>query len=372
MLRLLQLIIVFIMIVFAKSAMGFQRENSFIYKSYYTNTKDTILPVDKKTWSTKIVAVGDIMLGTNYPTKKTLPADDGDWLLKDADSIIRNASISFGNLEGTFLDSGGTPKGAGANIYNFRQPTSYALILKSSGFDFLSIANNHINDFGKVGLSSTESVLKKNGFSFAGTNNAPYSIIEREGLKIGLVAFAPHSGAISFLDQVKAANLVKDVKALCDILIVSFHGGAEGASATHVTREKEFFFNQDRGNVYQFAHSMIDAGADVLLGHGPHVPRAIELYKNKIIAYSLGNFCTYGMFNLKGVSGYAPLFEFQVDGNGDFVQGKIISFLQTGEGGPKFDTSGSSAKLMRKLSLQDVPESKLSISDDGTVSVSSK
>jgi hypothetical protein len=354
-----------VMSVFTNSAFGYQQQKSFLYQPPYKVKGDTTLPVDKKLMATKIVAVGDMMLGTNYPSVSKLPHGNGKWLLQEADSIISNATISFGNLEGTFLDSGGTPKGSGANIYNFRQPTSYASILKSSGFDLLSIANNHIFDFGKTGLMSTESVLKNNGFNFAGSVTAPYSVIEKNGLKIGLVAFAPHSGSISFLDLTNAVKLVKEVKGLCDILIVSFHGGAEGSKALHVTRKKEIFFNQDRGNVYEFAHTMVDAGADVILGHGPHVPRALEVYKNKLIAYSLGNFCTYGMFNLNGTSGYAPLLEFQVNGNGDFLNGKIISFLQKGEGGPKLDLNNAAARLIQQLSKEDIPESKLQISDSG-------
>ena len=370
MMRSLTVITICVLLLLTQNVLSTPQQTSLLYKPQYRVKTDTILPLDKKLWNTTIVAVGDIMLGTNYPTSKTLPHNNGEWLLKDADSIIKNASISFGNLEGTFLDSGGTPKGSGANIYNFRQPTSYVSILKSSGFDFLSIANNHINDFGKVGLSSTETVLKKNGFHFAGTVTAPYSIIENNGLKIGLVAFAPHAGAISFLDLSKSVELIKAVNSLCDILIVSFHGGAEGSGALRVTRKKEIFFDQDRGNVYQFAHAMIDAGADVILGHGPHVPRALEVYKNKLVAYSLGNFCTYGMFNLKGVSGYAPLLEFQVNGNGDFLNGKIISFLQSGEGGPKFDSTHAAAHLIKKLSKEDMAESKLQISDDGILTIS--
>lgn len=369
MLRIFFAFVFCISIIAVKPSYGFQQELSFLYQPPYQAKKDTVIRVDKKKWSATIVAVGDIMLGTNYPSKKTLPPDNGKSLLRDADSIIQKGTFSFGNLEGTFLDSGGTPKGSGANIYNFRQPTSYASILQASGFDFLSIANNHIYDFGKVGLVSTESVLKKNGFSFAGTATAPYTIIERDGLKIGLVAFAPHSGSISYLDLNKAIKLVQEVKAICDILMVSFHGGAEGSGALHVTRKKEIFFNQDRGNVYQFAHAMVDAGADVILGHGPHVPRAMEVYKNKLIAYSLGNFCTYGMFNLKGVSGYAPLLELQVNGYGDFISGKVTSFLQTGEGGPRIDPNHNAARLIQRLSKEDIPESKLEISDRGILGV---
>ena len=67
------------------------------------------------------------------------------------------------------------------------------------------------------------------------------------------------------------------------------------------------FYGENRGNAYAFARMAIDAGADVVLGSGPHVTRAVDLYKNRFIAYSLGNFCTYGMFNLDGPNGMAPL-----------------------------------------------------------------
>jgi poly-gamma-glutamate capsule biosynthesis protein CapA/YwtB (metallophosphatase superfamily) len=182
--KILLAFVICVKLVFINSVFGFQQQKSFLYQPPYKVKSDTALPKDKKQVATKIVAVGDMMLGTNYPSVNTLPHSNGKWLLQEADSVIANATISFGNLEGTFLDSGGTPKGSGANIYNFRQPTSYASILKSSGFDLLSIANNHIFDFGKTGLMSTESVLKKNGFNFAGTVTAPYSIIEKNGLKI--------------------------------------------------------------------------------------------------------------------------------------------------------------------------------------------
>jgi hypothetical protein len=226
---------------------------------------------------------------------------------------LRNASVTFGNAEGVFLNKGGKSKGFGANVYNFRQPESYGTILKNYGFDFLSIANNHAYDFGAEGVESTSRVFEANGLKFAGNKSNPFSIIEREGIKIGLVAFAPHNGCLNLNELAAAIALVKQVKVKCDVLIVSFHAGAEGSKATRVPRRHEIFLGQDRGDVYEAAHAVIDAGADVVLGHGPHVPRALELYKSRLIAYSLGNFCTYAKFNLKGISGYAPLLTFKVD-----------------------------------------------------------
>src|SRR5690606_34469335 len=122
---------------------------------------------------------------------------------------------------------------------------------------------------------------------------------------------------------------VQNLKKKVDIVIVSFHGGAEGAKYEHITRKNEIFLNENRGNPFAFAHAMIDAGADIVLGHGPHVARAVEVYKNKFIAYSLGNFCTYGMFNLKGPNGIAPLLQVKLNGKGDFLYADIISMKQT-------------------------------------------
>ena len=332
-------------------------------ESVSTNKTDTIIPTSQL----RFAAVGDLMLGTNYPTS-ALPGNP-DSLLRDADSLIRNTDVAFGNIEGVFLNTGGTPKGSGPNIYNFRQPTSYANILKNVGFDILSIANNHINDFGPVGIESTVNVLKDNGFSFAGTPKYPYAIFEKNNLKVGLIAFAPHSGCLDLNNLPAAIELVKKTKKLCDILLVSYHAGAEGNNATHVSKKTEFFYGQNRGNVYEFSHAVIDAGADIVIGHGPHVPRALELYKKRLIAYSLGNFCTYAKFNLKGYCGYAPLLEFMVNRDGEFISGQIHSFIQKGEGGPSFDASGSVTELIKKLSLEDFPGSPLIIHNDGKISV---
>jgi hypothetical protein len=329
---------------------------------------DTIIKTDIDKSLIHFASVGDMMLGTNFPDQSTLPPD-AYALLKPTDSILQSVDICFGNAEGTFLNEGGISKGSGPNVYNFRQPEAYAGILKNAGFDFLSIANNHVYDFGAQALLNTMRVLESNGLKFAGTPESPFAIIEKNGVKIGLVAFAPHSGCINLNDTKSCIKLVKEVNEKVDILMVSFHAGAEGAGATHVPRKHEFFYDQDRGDVYEFAHAAIDAGADVVIGHGPHVPRAMELYKSRLIAYSLGNFCTYAKFNLKGVSGLAPLLTYTLNGKGAFVEGRIHSFKQIGEGGPIPDETNASAKLIKELSITDFPESPLKIDDTGFIQV---
>jgi hypothetical protein len=332
-----------------------------------TASKDSAAPVIDSTKTLTIIAAGDIMFGSNFPSASYLPPNDGKDLLIPADSLLKNADITFGNVEGTFLDKGGKPKGSGSNVYCFRQPVAYANFYKDYSFDLLSVANNHINDFGPEGISSTDSTLSKLGLAFAGTPARPKAIIERNGLKIGFAAFAPHSGCLSIHDIPGAVKLVKELKKECAIVIVSFHAGAEGRGAQHVPKRKEIFFGQDRGDVHAFAHAMVDAGADVVIGHGPHVARALELYNSRLIAYSLGNFCTYGQFSLGGVSGYAPLLEVKLDGTGKFKEGKIHSFLQQGEGGPIVDPEKSAAKSISALTKNDFPETELIISEEGKI-----
>ena len=102
-------------------------------------------------------------------------------------------------------------------------------------------------------------------------------------------------------------------------------------------------------------------------GHGPHVSRAVDIYKDRFIAYSMGNFCTYGRFNLKGVNGLAPIVKIEVDSEGKFLQGQLMSIYQPGAGGPKFDARNRAAIVISELTKKDFPESKLLIDDSGFI-----
>ena len=119
--------------------------------------------------------------------------------------------------------------------------------------------------------------------------------------------------------------------------------------------------------MYELAHLMIDNGADVVLGHGPHIVRAMEVYKERIIAYSLGNFLTYGRFNLRGLAGEAPILEVQTDATGRFVAGQIHAFRQSYSDGPRNDLNLSSIKTIQRLSLEDFPENPVTIDDQGRI-----
>ena len=327
--------------------------------------KPVIVP--KTTDTISLIAVGDIMFGTTFPDRSTMPPDDGENLLQPFTAQLQDADITFGNAEGVFLDSGGTPKGSGGNVFCFRQPKRYANYFTKNGFDLISIANNHMADFGEEGIKSTIATLKELPLHFAGANNYPTTTFLVRNIKVGMAAFAPHKGCVQMNDLANATAIVKKLQQECDVVIVSFHAGAEGKNATHVPKRTEIFFGQNRGDVYKFSHAMIDAGADIVIGHGPHVARAMELYKNKFIAYSLGNFCTYGMFNLDGVSGIAPLLKIYVNEKGDFINGTVTSVKQLGEGGPLPDSSFAAFNLIKSLSATDLPGNSLKFKENNVL-----
>jgi poly-gamma-glutamate capsule biosynthesis protein CapA/YwtB (metallophosphatase superfamily) len=152
-----------------------------------------------------------------------------------------------------------------------------------------------------------------------------------------------------------------------DIVLVSFHGGAEGRAMTRVPRETEIFYGEERGDVYAFAHAVIDAGADVVLGHGPHVPRAVEVYRGRFIAYSLGNFWTYGRFNLSDLASVAPVVDLELARDGRLIEARIHSIRQEGGGVPRIDDSGAAARAVAELTSLDFPESTLRFGLDGVI-----
>ena len=311
-----------------------------------------------------------MMLGTNYPSTQYLPPNDGKDILLPVKNILINANITFGNLEGSVLDSGGYPKSCKdpSKCYVFRMPTRYVNYLKDAGFDVVSNANNHAGDFGDIGRTSTMNTLKNAGIFYAGQTAMPYTTFEMEGIKYGFCAFAPNSGTMDIRNIAEAKKIVEHLDSISDIVIVSFHGGAEGGTHRHVTRNTEIFLGEDRGNVYNFSHTLIDAGADIIFGHGPHITRAVELYKNRFIAYSMGNFCTYARFSLSGYAGVAPIIKLFVTKKGEFIKGQIYAIKQLGEGGPLIDDSNKVIKEIIELTTSDFPETGLLIKETGEIS----
>lgn len=330
--------------------------------------KITELPVITNHDTVCIAAVGDIMLGTAYPNTNQLPPDSARNSFSSCLKDLRDADVTFGNLEGTLADTGSARKKKDQSIAHFfRMPTNYGQVIKDAGFDVLSIANNHIGDFGDSGKVRTVKALESYGFHYAGLLSCPSTVFTINGVRYGFCAFAPNASVVPILDLKNEARLISDLKQRCDILIVSFHGGAEGAAFEHVPFQCESYVGEKRGDVHLFAHTAIDAGADLVLGNGPHVSRAMENYKNRLIAYSLGNFCTYKDVSVSGVCGLAPLLKVRLNKKGEFLDGRIIAFKQTHADGLVRDTLNKVVARIKNLTETDFPASGLKISNDGMI-----
>lgn len=324
-----------------------------------------------------IAAVGDIMLGSPFPNETRMPANDGAEILKDVTPVLSAADIAFGNMEGPIVDGGisekcGTPKpGAPVRCFAFRMPTRFAKNLKAAGLDVMSVANNHASDFGDAGRASTRRTLDALGIKHAGSDRAQFSTtyVDVRGRKIAFVGFAHNNISPNVNDLDTARRLVLEADKKADIVVVSFHGGAEGTGAQNVPRRTELFFGEQRGNLPLFAHTVIDAGADLVLGHGPHVLRGMEIYKDRLIAYSLGNFATYGWFRLEAETALTVILETRLAPDGKFVGGKLHSARQEGRGIPVLDPTGTAVKKVRALSQTDFGANAPSISDDGVITM---
>lgn len=188
-----------------------------------------------------------------------------------------------------------------------------------------------------------------------------------KGHKVAWIAYAPFGGSHDLLDIPLAVKQIKKLAIKNDLVFVSIHAGAEGKDVKHVPFKSEEFYGEDRGDVVKFSRAVIDAGADLVIGHGPHVPRAMELYKNRLIAYSLGNFLTYQGIRITGDNGVAPILTVTLSAKGDFKQGQLISARQHRPKGTLLDPQFRAAKLIEELTLDDFPATGLHFSKTGLI-----
>jgi len=324
-----------------------------------------------------VIGVGDVMLGSDWPQPgmdpRVIPgANPADVIGPVLAQRFAAADVVFGNFEGTMHTSSEGAKACGNPrlCFSFRSPLFHARYLRAAGFTMMSNANNHSRDFGDSGRAATYRNLTAAGIAVAGADTEGTRIayqIRPDGRRFALVAFGHNQGLLRVQDFDRVTAMVREAGAHADIVIVSCHIGAEGASRDQVTRANETFIGEDRGNPYKFAHTAVDAGADIVFCHGPHIPRAIEVYRGRFIAYSLGNFWTYGRFNLSGTSGLAAIAALQVDGAGELVSARILSARQDRPGGPYPDPDGGAARRIAELTARDFPEARITIDADGLV-----
>jgi poly-gamma-glutamate capsule biosynthesis protein CapA/YwtB (metallophosphatase superfamily) len=283
--------------------------------------------------------------------------------------ILSAADVAFANLEGPLADTGKSEKCARSKpgrCYAFRVPTRYGALLRDAGVDVVSVANNHAGDFGDAGRASTRSTPDALGIRHAG-GPGEVAQLEVRGTRIAVLAFATSAGTNDLRDVPAAVRMVEEARREADLVIVSMHGGAEGADRQHVPPGHEEFLGEDRGDLRGFAHAVIDAGAALVVGHGPHVVRGMEVHRGRLVAYSLGNFATYGGMNLSGPNGLSLLLEVRLAPDGAFLGGRVHAARQDRPGGPKLDPAGAVIPLVRRLSDEDFGSSAVHLADDGTL-----
>jgi len=227
----------------------------------------------------KILAVGDIMLDRYVGT--LIKKHDTDWLfaslLKTSPEFFAKHDLIMANLEGAVTNKGAHYPPVASNDFAFAP--NLVKDLGSYNFNYFSIANNHIVDQGQKGYIETTKNLALMGFNYSGAPDSQVDhrsvyIKQIDGRKIAMVAL---SMVYNDFDLTKAQTLITEAETRSDLQIINIHWG----------KEYETQFNEKQQLVGQ---ALIDAGADLIIGHHPHVFQGMEIYKNKAIFYSLGNF----------------------------------------------------------------------------------
>ena len=332
-----------------------------------------LLVISVSTAQIKIKAVGDVMPGSFTP-KKIIPPDSGKVFVNSIKPYLTGADLLFGNFEGTFISGWEKPCKCSeldtVRCYEFGVPVYLLPAVKKLGFTVMNLNNNHSADYGADVYKLTKKYLNDNGIKTAGRDGFAELTINNK--KIAVIGFGNGRSENQLRNIKEAASKIRELKLKYDYVFVSFHGGMEGVSAVDMQDEIAAYKEKGSFSLINFAHAVIDAGADIVIGHGPHVLRPFELYNGKLIAYSLGNFLTYGNFSLKSYCGISGILEAELDRSGNFVKGRLIPTRQKGPGIPFYDNSCASIKLMKKLMNDYKPGGKLFMDDSGYLSVKDK
>ncbi|HEX5830444.1 MAG TPA: CapA family protein [Gemmatimonadaceae bacterium] len=261
----------------------------------------------------RVCAGGDVTLGTNLDTSWVRTASrregrrvsafpDPNGLLAPLRPLLGDADVVLLNVEGAIGEGPATRKcrpGSTA-CFAFRQPVPVARALRdvaSGAIVVGNVANNHSRDAGPAGFRATQRHMRAAGVHVTGADTLPTLVVSPAGDTVAVLGFGTSPNGPDARDLAAVRRHVRRAAEAAERVIVTMHLGAEGRGAQRTRRGVERFHGVSRGDPVAFAEAAVEAGADLVVGHGPHVLRAAEWRGDALAAYSLGNLVTYGPFS---------------------------------------------------------------------------
>lgn len=299
-----------------------------------------------------IRAVGDIVLGSNYPHPRLPDARDKQRIV-ELHQTLNNADIVIGNLEGVLYDQGKSRKDVSRpGYFAFRMPESYAATLHEMGFDVLSLANNHSMDFGAEGVEATRRALLAEGIQPVGVAGAEMATVTVRDTTVAVLSYSYLQNFTHMHDEARIQADIERAMSVAKVVVVTVHAGGEGEAAAGRPDQDEYFMSEYRGNIRRFARFAIDAGASAVFGHGPHVVRPYEVYKGKPIFFSLGNFVGYRTLSTRGKLGHSIVAEVRISPQGQLLGAGVIPLKLDKAGIPVADYSAAGLGALDGLLAQ--------------------
>ncbi len=332
---------------------------------------------------TRVCAGGDVTIGTNLDTawaaRSSKSARRRIALFPDPDSLLRplrplgaDADVVLLNIEGAIGDSPTKHRKCrpGSTLcYAFRQPAAAAPALRRVAEEARlvgNLANNHANDAGADGMEETVALLERAGIHVTGVDTVPTLVPLPDGDSLAVIGFSTSAGPDP-RDTALVRRIVARAAERTSRIVVTMHMGAEGRTAQRTRDTTELFAGVDRGNSVAFARTAAEAGAALVVGHGPHVMRGAEWWDDALVAYSLGNLLTYGPFSLAPPNDRGALLCATLDYAGAVSDARLVSTHQRAMGHVGEDPRARAAIAADSLGRLDFPWTAARIAPDGTI-----
>jgi hypothetical protein len=331
--------------------------------------------------SVRVCSGGDVAMGTNlntswaagrvYAGKPVAAIPDPATLIPPLVPIFAGADVALLNVEGA-IGEGAAPSKCrpGSKLcFAIRQPPGTEQALRAVAPQAMvigNVANNHARDAGPVGFAETRRRLTGAGVLVTGADSIATPVPVGPGDTIGVLGFSSGNQP-SVLDLAAVRRHVARAVAQYGRVIVTMHIGAEGAKARRTPDQLEIFAGERRGNSVAFARAASEAGASMVIGHGPHVLRGIEWVGRTLVAHSLGNLLTYGAFTMTGYNGRAAVLCATLEGDGSVTNAVAHPTKQVPPGIVSADADSLALRDLRELSMLDFPRSGAVIGADGSV-----